>query len=73
MHMIFIYIVRELSKLFMFAALWGFPMFLSATFHSPAYLWFFALSFIGTLCMFSHFEVLERIDNIAEEEEPKDE
>ena len=65
--MIFIYIVRELSKLFMFMALWGLPFLLAKTFDSPAYLWFFVLSFIATMSMFSHYETIARIENLIEE------
>lgn len=66
--MIFIYIVRELSKLFMFIALWGLPFLLAKTFCSPAYLWFFALSFVATMSMFAHYETIARIENLTEEE-----
>lgn len=67
-HMIFIYIIRELSKLCMFIALWGFPILLAKTFNSPAYLWFFALSFIATMSMFAHYETITRIENLIDED-----
>lgn len=63
--MIFIYIVRELSKLFMFIALWGLPFLLAKTFGRPAYLWFFALSFVATMSMFAHYETISRIENLT--------
>lgn len=66
--MILLYIVRELSKLFMFLALWGFPILLAKTFGSSSYLWFFALSFIASMCMFAHYETIERIDNFVQTE-----
>lgn len=66
--MIFISIVRELSKLSMFIALWGFPYLLAKTFCSPAYLWFFALSFVATFSMFAHYETISRIENAIKED-----
>ena len=70
--MIFIYIVRELSKLFMFMALWGLPFLLAKTFCSPAYLWFFALSLVATMFMFAHYETIARIENLVEEDTDDD-
>lgn len=66
--MIFIYIVRELSKLCMFIVLWGFPILLAKTFYNPAYLWFFAISFIATMSMFAHYETIARIENFIKED-----
>ena len=66
--MIFIYIVRELSKLFMFIALWGLPFLLAKTFGSSAYLWFFALSFVATMTIFAHYETIARIEHLMEED-----
>ncbi len=71
--MIFIYIVRELSKLFMFVALWGLPFLLVKIFGSPVYLWFFALSFIATMFMFAHYETIARIENLTKENTNDDE
>lgn len=62
MHL-FINIIREISKLSMFAMLWGFPMWLASHTGNYYYLWFFALSAIFTMAMFAHYEDLERTDN----------
>ena len=55
-------IFREISKLVMFTAMWGFPLYLSRVTDSYGYLWFFFLSALFTIGMFSHYEELERID-----------
>ena len=66
--MVLSHIIRELSKLFMFIALWGLPCLLAKTFNSPAYLWFFVMSFIATMFMFAHYETIARIENLIEED-----
>lgn len=57
-----IYLIREISKLCMFTILWAFPIVLARMFDSSSYLWFFALSIVSTIGMFSHYEDLEKID-----------
>lgn len=57
-----VYLIREISKLCMFAILWAFPIVLAQMFRSNHYLWFFILSFIVNVGMFSHYESLEKID-----------
>ena len=62
--MILIGIFRELSKLIMFAAIWGLPLYLLKVTGSYSYLWFFVMSALFTIGMFSHYEELEKIDRI---------
>lgn len=71
--MILIGIFRELSKLVMFTAIWGLPLYLSRVTGSYSYLWLFILSVIFTIGMFSHYEDLEKIDRINELKKLKDE
>lgn len=58
-----IHIIREISKLCMFTILWAFPVLLSRWNGNSHYLWFFALSLVVTVGVFSHYEDLEKIDN----------
>lgn len=65
-------LIREISKLCMFAILWACPVILAYMFSRPAFLWLFILSIIGTIGVFSHYEDLEKIDlngNTDEDEE----
>ena len=55
-----IVIVREIVKLLMFTILWALPIILVKLLGSSYYLWFFALSLLGTVGLFSHYEDLER-------------
>ena len=71
--MILIGIFRELSKLVMFTAIWGLPLYLSRVTGSYGYLWLFILSVLFTIGMFSHYEDLEKIDRINELKKLKDE
>lgn len=71
--MILIGIFRELSKLVMFTAIWGLPLYLSRVTGSYCYLWLFILSVLFTIGMFSHYEDLEKIDRINELKKLKDE
>lgn len=64
---------REISKLAMFIVIWGFPLYVSRTMEDSRYLWLLVLSFILNVGMFSHYEVLERIDRINELKKLKDE
>ena len=57
-----VYLIREISKLCMFTILWAFPIALAHMFNSNYYLWFFILSLIVNVGMFSHYESLEKID-----------
>lgn len=58
-----IHIVREISKLCMFTILWTFPVLLARWTGNNNFLWFFILSVIVTVGVFSHYEDLEQIDN----------
>lgn len=58
-----IYIIREISKLSMFTILWLFPIFLARWNENNNYLWFFILSLIVTVGVFSHYEDLERLES----------
>ena len=71
--MVLIGIFRELSKLVMFTAIWGLPLYLSRVTGAYGYLWLFILSVLFTIGMFSHYEDLEKIDRINELKKLKDE
>lgn len=58
-----LYIIREISKLCMFTILWTFPLLLAYWNEDNDFLWFFALSLVATVGMFSHYEDLERFSN----------
>lgn len=58
-----VHIIREVSKLLMFAITWTFPLLLSRWNENNEFLWFFILSLIITVGIFSHYEDLEEIDN----------
>lgn len=64
-------LIREISKLCMFAILWACPVVLAHLFSNSAFLWLFILSIVGTIGVFSHYEDLEKIDlfDIDEDEE----
>lgn len=62
--MIYIKIIREISKLIIFIILWGFPLVLSRWNEDNSFLWFFALTVIVTAGVFSHYETLDKVDNI---------
>lgn len=57
-----IYLIMEISKLYMFTVLWAFPIVLARMFDNSSYLWFFALSVLVTAVMFTHYEDLEKTD-----------
>ena len=57
-----VYLIREISKLCMFTILWAFPIVLAYMFRSNYYLWFFLLSLIVNVGVFSHYESLEKVD-----------
>lgn len=71
--MTIISIFREVVKLAMFTFAWGFPLYLARIFDSRLYFWFFVLSFIITIMMFSHYEDLEKIDKINDLKKTEDE
>lgn len=60
-------IVREISKLAMFAMLWGFPMWLSKDTGNYSYLWLLIVSATFTMAMFTHYEDLERVDKLSKQ------
>lgn len=55
-------ITRELIKLIMFGVSWGFPIYLSRQFGSSKFLWFFVISMLLTIAIFSHYEDLKKND-----------
>lgn len=63
---IIVEIVREISKLAMFAMLWAFPLWLSKDTGNYNYLWFLILSVTFTMAMFTHYEDLERVDKLSD-------
>lgn len=71
--MIRITIVREISKLCMFTILWAFPLLLTYWSGNNNFLWFFILSFIVTVGVFSHYEDLERTDKLNRISDESDE
>lgn len=68
-----LYIIREISKLCMFTILWAFPLLLARWSGNNNFLWFFALSFLATVGVFSHYEDLERIDGFRYDDDESDE
>ena len=52
-------IVREICKVIMFTQLWATPLVIAKMFDSPHYLWLLALSLIGTILLFSHYEDID--------------
>lgn len=68
-----LYIIREISKLCMFTLLWAFPLLLTRWNGNNNFLWFFALSLIVTVGVFSHYEDLEKIDNCKSDNDGSDE
>lgn len=56
-------IIREISKLCMFTIMWVFPLLLSRWNGNNNFLWFFILSIVVTVGVFSHYEDLEKIDD----------
>lgn len=65
---IIVAIVREISKLAMFAMLWAFPLWLSKDTGNYNYLWFLMLSVTFTMAMFTHYEDLERVDKLSDKQ-----
>lgn len=57
-----LYIVRELTKLMMFAIIWLLPFGLAYVFSNQRYLWFFILSFFVSISIFSHYEDLTKAE-----------
>lgn len=68
-----LYIIREISKLCMFTILWAFPLLLTRWNGNNNFLWFFVLSLIVTVGVFSHYEDLEKIDNCKSDNDGSDE
>ena len=68
-----LYIIREISKLCMFTLLWAFPLLLTRWNGNNNFLWFFVLSLIVTVGVFSHYEDLEKIDNCKSDNDGSDE
>lgn len=63
-----LYIIREISKLCMFVMLWGFPLLLVRWSGNYDFLWFFVLSLIVTVGVYSHYEDLEETDKKSNDE-----
>lgn len=57
----------------MFFLLWAFPILLFRWSGNSSYLWFFALSTLSTMGVFSHYEDLEKIDNLKGDNNEYDE
>ena len=57
------HIIRELSKLCMFAIAWGIPVLLSRWNENNMFLWMFMVSFLVTVAVLNHYEELERVDD----------
>ena len=68
-----IYLIREISKLCMFLIMWGFPLLLTRWTGNSNFLWFFILSLIVTVGVFSHYEDLEKIDNLKDDNDGSNE
>lgn len=69
-----IHFIREISKLCMVSLLWAFPLLLYRWSDGNSnYLWFFALSVLSTMGVFSHYEDLEKIDNFEDDSDGQDE
>ena len=68
-----VHIVREISKLCMFTILWGFPLLLVRWNGDNNFLWFFILSLIVTVGVFSHYEDLEKVDNLKDNNDESNE
>lgn len=54
-----ILVIRETAKVIQFTIIWALPVLLAKMFLSPSYLWFFAMSFVLTVLLFSHYEDIE--------------
>lgn len=66
------YLIRELSKFLMFAISVIFPIVLwSMSGQNNAYLWFYIVSALLVIQMFSHFETLEKIDAFTQTQNTK--
>lgn len=66
------YLIRELSKFLMFAISVIFPIALwSMSGQNNAYLWFYIVSALLVIQMFSHFETLEKIDAFTQTQNTK--
>ncbi len=61
------HLIREISKLCMFIVTWAFPILLSQWNENNKFLWLFVLSVIVTGGVFSHYEELEKTDNLKDE------
>ena len=57
----------------MFTILWAFPLLLARWNGNNNFLWFFALSLTVTAGVFSHYEDLERIDNLKDDNDGSNE
>lgn len=58
-----IHIVREITKLCMLILFWVFPIWLASWNRNNLFLFFFILSALATVGVFSHYEELERTGN----------
>lgn len=67
-----LYIVRELTKLTMFAIIWLLPFGLAYVFANQRYLWFFILSFFVSMSILSHYEDLVKAEKENNTEEESD-
>ena len=56
-------IVREICKTIMFLLVWVLPFVLAYVFANPIYLWFFIISFLVSVGIFSHYEDLVKAEN----------
>ena len=57
----------------MFLIMWGFPLLLTRWTGNSNFLWFFILSLIVTVGVFSHYEDLEKIDNLKDDNDGSNE
>lgn len=64
-----IVIIREIAKLVMFIILWATPIVLVKMLGSSSYLWFFLMSFLGTVALFGHYEDLEKCSYAEDEKD----
>lgn len=57
----------------MFLIMWGFPLLLTRWTGNSNFLWFFILSLIVTVGVFSHYEDLEKTDNLKDDNDGSNE
>lgn len=66
-------ISRELTKMVICVALWGFPFWFAYQTRSSGFLWLLVLSLFCMTGVFSHYEDLARIENNKDNGEEKKE